>query len=328
MPLAPDRQATATVPPPPLHVGSFGRHGHDLSRPECVLATASEKLFISDKRGGIQRIDSDGSQYLSGTSNLIPNGIALQPTGDFLVANMGEDGGVWHIDAKGQARPWLMEFEGRRLPKVNYVTTDRKGRTWICVSATETGDLYPVDSASGFILMHDARGIRCATDGIRYTNEVRVSQDGRHLYVNETFGRCLTRFQIAADDSLSSRETVTRFEAGDFPDGMALDAQGGVWVVCIGSNRVYRVLPDGSRQLMIDDADPACVLRLETAFASRTLTRPMLVGARGRQLSALTSLAFAGPDMRTAYMGSLDADALVTFHSPVPGLRPDHWLWA
>lgn len=307
---------------------AFSKVGHDLQRPECVLATAGGRLYASDKRGGVTVIEPDGRQHRIGCDpRLIPNGIALQPDGSFLVANLGEDGGVWHLDRQGQARPWLMEFEGQALPRVNFVTTDRHGTTWACISALHTGDDYPLDDTSGFILRCDARGVRLAADGLRYTNEVRLTADGRHAYVNETFGRRLSRLRVTAEGLLADRTTFAEFDAGDFPDGLTLDAEGGAWVVCVGSNRVYRVDAQGRRHTVIDDADLACVERLELAFTRRELTRPMLAGARGRQLCNITSLAFSGPGLRTAYMGSLDADHLVRFESPIAGLRPDHWDW-
>jgi sugar lactone lactonase YvrE len=308
-------------------VGDIAFHGRDLQRAECVLATASGRLFCSDKRGGVMAIGPDGSQRLIGTSSLVPNGIALQRDGSFLIANLGPEGGVWQLDAQGNARPWLMEFEGKALPRVNFVTTDAQNRTWICVSATDTGEHYPVDAATGYIMLHDRSGTRLVADGLRYTNEVRVSADGGWLYVNETFGRRLSRLKIGAGGVLKDRETVAEFDAGDFPDCMALDAEGGVWVVCVGSNRVYRVTADGQRHTMIDDSRPEVVEQLERALLAKQLTRPMLSGASGRQLKNITSLAFGGPDLRTAYMGSLTGDSLAAFRSPVAGLKPAHWGW-
>lgn len=301
--------------------------GTGLERPECVLATASGRLYVSDRRGGVMAMDPDGAQRRSGESALVPNGIALQPDGSFLIANLGPDGGVWRLDAQGAVYPWLMEFEGQRLPRVNFVSTDGEGRTWVCVSATETDDHYPVHSATGFVLVHDRQGTRLAADGLRYTNELRISACGRHAYVNETFGRCTTRLRVAQDGALVDRATVAEFEAGDFPDGLTLDAEGGIWVVCVGSNRLYRINPDGRRETMIDDADPIWVDRLERALQAGQLTRTLLSSAAGRTLRNITSLAFGGPDLKTAYMGSLAGDTLVSFRSPVAGLRPAHWEW-
>ena len=63
-------------------------------------------------------------------------------------------------------------------------------------------------------------------------------------------------FRIGSTGELTGKETVAQFGEGDFPDGLTLDMEGGAWVVCVGSNRVYRVGPDGQRQTIIDDADP------------------------------------------------------------------------
>ena len=313
----------------PVQIGDAGLSfvGTDLHRPECVLATASGKLFASDRRGGVTVIEPDGRQHRLGTSSLMPNGIALQRDGSFLVANLSPEGGVWRIGADGTVLPWLMEVDGVKLPGVNFLQSDAEGRTWIGVSATHTGDHYPIDDATGYIILHHQGASRVIADGLRYTNEFRMSADGRFMYVVETFGRRLSRFRIASDGRLIERATVAEFEAGDIPDGMALDVEGGTWVVCVVSNRVYRITPDGKRHTLIDDSDPATIERIEAAYVSRTLTRPMLSAASGRRLKNITSIAFGGPDMRTAWMGCLGGNALTSFRSPVAGLKPAHWHW-
>lgn len=300
-----------------------------LARPECVLTSASGRLYVSDSRGGVQVIEADGRQTRIGSEpGLIPNGIALMRDGSFLIANLGEAGGIWRITRDGKVAPHLTQVEGHTLPRVNYVYVDEQERLWFCISATDSGDIYPMDARTGSIILQDAKGCRIVADGLQYTNECRLDATGNYLYVNETFGRCLTRFAVAPDGTLSARETIARFTgAGDLPDGLAPDAEGGVWVACIGSNRLYRVARDGSVHTMIDDADPACANQIEAALAARTLTRPQLAAARGRRLPNITSIAFGGPDLKTGYMGSLAGEALACFRSPVAGLVPAHWHW-
>jgi sugar lactone lactonase YvrE len=164
-------------------------------------------------------------------------------------------------------------------------------------------------------------------DGLGYTNEALPSPDGRYLYVNETFARRLTRFRIAADGALEGRETVAAFGAGTFPDGLAFDAEGAVWITSIVSNRVIRVAPDGSQQLMLEDSDPAHLAWVERAFQAGEMGRPHLDGIKSRRLKNVSSLAFGGPDLRTAYLGCLLGDALASFRSPVAGATPVHWRW-
>ena len=310
--------------PPPL---SFV--GHDLARPECVLACASGRLYASDKRGGIAVIEPDGRQRRLGDApSLMPNGIALCRDGSFLVANMGADGGVWRIDRDGRARPFLMDVDGQALPKVNFVAIDARDRAWICVSARDTGDTYPLHAKTGFIVLVEGGSARTVADGLHYTNECRIDAMGRWLYVNETFGRCTTRFALHDDGGLGARERVAEFSGdGDFPDGMALDAEGGIWVVCVGSNRVYRVAPSGEVEAVIDDSVPATTQALELAFGRGTLSRPMLSSAVGRRLQNATRIAFAGADLRTAVLGCLKGTSLATFRAPVAGLAPVHWHW-
>ena len=311
--------------PPPV-LSSIGR---DLARPECVLACASGRLYASDKRGGIAVIEPNGAQRRIGDAPaLVPNGIALGRDGSFLVANMGADGGVWRIDRDGQARPWLTEVDGVPLPKVNFVAVDARDRAWVCVSSRDTGDAYPLHDPTGFIALVEGGRARIVADGLHYTNECRIDADGRWMYVNETFGRRTSRFALRDDGELSDRAVVAEFTGdGDFPDGLALDAEGGLWVVCVGSNRIYRVTPGGEVDAVIDDGVAETTRALEHAFRSGSLTRPMLSSAVGRRLHNATSIAFAGADLRTAVLGCLKGGSLATFRAPVAGLAPVHWHW-
>ena len=329
-----DRLIDSLRPDAPLAPGEGLRTVFSgLQRPECVLTHSSGNLFVSDRRGGVLKIRPDGSQTLignvsvNGSSSLLPNGIAMQRDGGFLVANLGESGGVWRIAPDGKQSPLLTEVDGRTVDRVNFVLNDKQGRVWACISATDGSDAYPLRSTSGYIVMRDAVGTRVVADGLHYTNECRVSVDGRFMYVNETFGRRLSRFRIGNSGELTGKETVAQFGEGDFPDGLTLDSEGGAWVVCVGSNRVYRVGPDGQRQTIIDDADPQTAKRLEAAFVAGTLDRPQLSSARGRRLQNVTCLAFGGADLRTAYLGCLAGDSLATFRSPVAGVQPVHWNW-
>lgn len=298
-----------------------------LQRPECVLTHSSGSVYTADRRGGVLKTRPDGSQSLSCNSSLLPNGIAMQPDGGFLVANLGEQGAIWRIAPDGTQSPWLTEVEGRALDRVNFVLLDHFGRVWACISATDGSDTYPLHTATGYIVLQDALGTRIVADGLHYTNECRVSPDGRYLYVNETFGRRLSRFNVGPSGDLTGKEILSRFGDGDFPDGLTLDAQGGAWVVCVGSNRVYRLAPDGERITVIDDALPDTTAQLEAAFVAGTLNRPQLSAARGHRLSNITCLAFGGADLRTAYLGCLAGDSLASFRSPVAGIQPVHWNW-
>jgi hypothetical protein len=317
------------MPAPAIPLECVRFVGRGLQRPECVLATARGELYAADWRG------ADGAQTLyagriAADRPLRPNGIALRRSGTFLLADIGDTrGGVFELTREGEVRPFLTAVDGVDLPPTNFVAEDATGRVWVTVStrkAPRSLDYRP-DCAGGFIVLADGRGARIVADGIGYTNEAIVSPDGTWLYVNETFGRRLSRFPIAPDGSLGAKDVVTTFGTGDFPDGLTFDAEHHVWITAVVSNRIIRVAPDGAQQVMLADTDPGHVAECEAAYRSGTMGRAHLDRTPGRVLRNVSSLAFGGPDLRTAYVGCLLGDAIAVFDSPVAGHPPAHWRY-
>lgn len=135
------------------------------------------------------------------------------------------------------------------------------------------------------------------------------------------------RFDIGPDGDLSGRTTVAQFGHGTYPDGIALDEADGLWVVSVASNRLIRVAPDGRQHIVLEDSDAAHLAQLEGAHGEHRLTRAELTRPLPTTLKNISSLAFGGPDRRTAYLGSVAGDRLATFRSPVAGVAPVHWDW-
>ena len=95
----------------------------------------------------------------------------------------------------------------------------------------------------------------------------------------------------------------------------------------IVSLAVIRVAPDGRASVVLEDADEAHVAWAEAAYRDGSMGRPHLDGVRSRRLRNVSSLAFGGPGLRTAYLGCLLGDSLMHFRSPVAGHPPAHWGW-
>lgn len=239
---------------PQVDVNTLSFHGSGLTRPECLLATRAGTLYTGDWRGGVACIDAGGAQSLyrgelPGGRPLRPNGIALRRDGSFLLADLGEAaGGVFRLTTDGDVHPLLQSVDGIDLPPTNFVFEDALQRLRITVSTHRVprAAAYRADVADGFVVLIDDRGARVVADGLGYTNEAMLSPDGMWLYVNETFARRLSRYRVAPDGSLHARETVTAFGHGTYPDGLAFDSEGHVWISSIISNRVLRVAPDGA----------------------------------------------------------------------------------
>jgi sugar lactone lactonase YvrE len=309
--------------------------GHDLQRPESVVATRSGDLYTADWRGGVAHIAPDGSQSLylglpvDGEA-LKPNGIALLKDGSFLLAHLGaKSGGIFRLYRDGRTEPFLRRVDGQDMPPSNFVVEDALGRFWITVSTRLSPRSlgYRKSCSDGFVVMVDAKGARIVADGLGYTNECAVHPSGQWLFVNETFTRQLSKFAIANDGSLGPKQVVTEFGAGIFPDGLSFDCEGHVWVVSIVSNSVIRVAPDGRQTLWLQDADADHLAWVEAAYQSDDMGRPHLDGVKSQWLKNTSSLAFGGPDLSTGYLGCLLGQRLATLRMPVAGHPPVHWLY-
>ncbi len=123
----------------------------------------------------------------------------------------------------------------------NDAKADGRGRIWagsMPVDADKaTGALWRLDPDRSLHRM-DAGHIIC--------NGPAFSPDGRILYHTDTAIATVYRFELHDDGSLGPRDVFLRFENGwGKPDGMTVDAQGGVWIAHWGGSRVSRFTPDG-----------------------------------------------------------------------------------
>lgn len=308
--------------------------GTGMVRPECVLTTRSGHVLASDARGGVSILDPDGTVRFivakGAPGGFLPNGIALMPDRSVLIANLGPSGGIWSMQPDGQVSPLLLEIDGVPLPPTNFVGLDREGRVWITVSTR----LFPREKAfrkgwaDGFVAVLANGTARIVADGLGYTNEAIVDPTGRWLYVNETIARRTVRFPVKGNADLGPPEVVAEYPPATFPDGFAFDAEGGVWTVSVGSNRLIRVSPDGRQTILIEDQLPSRLDEIGRAFDADTFGRNELDAGRSRALGNLSSLAFGGLDLRTVYLGSLHGNRLATFRSSVAGAPPVQWDFA
>ena len=120
-----------------LELSQLTYTGHDLVRPESVLAQSNGTLWTSDGRGGVTRINPDGSQqFLGGLGGNEPNGLAMADDGSLIVANLGL-GKVQKLHPDGHAEDLLTEVDGVSITTPNFVFLDSRNRLWISVMTRE-----------------------------------------------------------------------------------------------------------------------------------------------------------------------------------------------
>jgi gluconolactonase len=319
--------------------------GHDLQRPECILAEPDGTLWSADARGGVVRIGPDGSQevitqrrsvdfehaaneatrYLQGT---LPNGLAFAKNGDFLISNFGTD--CLELMARdGTSHVLVDDIEGQPIGKVNFVLRDSRDRIWITVSTRLKNWMQALrtDLADGYLARLDNGRISIVADGFRFTNEIRFDANEEYLYVVETTGGCITRLRIDERGNVRGREIFgpTSLGRGAWPDGIAFDSAGNLWGTLVYSDRLFVLTPAGDLRVLLDEGDPEKVRALEEAFLANNVTEDVLF-ATGRGIAPwMASITFGGADLQTVYIGSLKGSRIPYFRAPVPGLPMVHW---
>lgn len=305
-----------------------------LNRPECLLTLSDGSLIAAHGGAGYSFISASGTvEHVLIRKDFdrtyLPNGIALTASGEVMFADLGkEEGGLFAISHSGELRPVLTSLNGRPMPPSNYLVNDPDGRLWFTVST----QLKPRTAAwnhhvaDGYIGVVDSQGVRTVADGIGYTNEIAFSPCGQWLYVNETYNQRTSRFRLYGNALLGPKEVVVQFEGADFPDGLTFDEHGGLWITCIGSNRLLVLRPDDqSLQVVLEDTDREYAKTLADKLLAGTLGITDMSSAGQSRLGNISSLAFGGHDRKTAYLGCLLGTSIKSFTSPVAGVAPIHW---
>ncbi len=136
----------------------------------------------------------------------------------------------------------------------------------------------------------------------------------------ETFGSRIVRFVIRRDGTLGAKETVGPEPLGPqmLPDGLTFDAFGNLWITLINQNGLMVLDRRHDLHLVYRDPDPRAIEAVTKAVAQRNGSVGLLAACAevAGPLRLPTSVAFGGPDGRTAYVGSVGLSHLATFRLP------------
>jgi D-xylonolactonase len=214
----------------------------------------------------------------------------------------GLEDGLYRFDqASGGFSPLHQVEADVPRNRFNDAHVDAAGRLWFGSmddgEAGATGALYRFDGASA----------RQVDSGYVITNGPAISPDGRTLYHTDTLAKRVYALDLAADGSIDGKRVFVTLAGAGHPDGMAVDAEGHLWVASFGGWRIDRINPDGR-------------LAGEVRFPCANITK----------------LAFGGDDLRTVYVTTARkglspaqlaeqplAGGLFTFRVQTPGL-PQH----
>jgi sugar lactone lactonase YvrE len=132
--------------------------------------------------------------------------------------------------------------------RFNDGTCDPRGRFW-------TGTLA-LDRAAGVAALYRVSSggrVSRALGGITVSNGIGFTADGTALYYVDSVTQRIDIIGVTpGTGALGTREPFATLGAAEgTPDGLAVDADGGVWVAVFGGGKIVRFDPDGRRDAEI-----------------------------------------------------------------------------
>lgn len=221
---------------------------------KLVDMLAGAVLSLDEASGSVSRADV-GS----------PVAACVRPrlAGGFVVATEREFA-LWGPDGREWSSPPLWSEHVR----FNEGSCDPLGR-FLCGSMS-----YAAEPGAGSMWRLALDG---STDllfgGVTISNGLGFTADGRRAFYNDTKTRRIDVFDVVDGELTDRRGFVTVAEGVGNPDGLTVDADGGVWTALYGGSAVHHYGPDGRLADVIE------------------------IGA-----TQVTSCTLGGPDLTTLYV--------------------------
>ncbi|GAB3838172.1 SMP-30/gluconolactonase/LRE family protein [Dactylosporangium cerinum] len=229
----------------------------DLAYPECPRWREGTLYFSDQHDGKVWRLDGQRLRVVLELASE-PAGLGWDAQGELLVVSMQ--------DRK------LLRVRGGRTNKVadlrtlhpglsNELLVDASGRSYV---GNIGFDFYGGEEPRTTVLATVSRTgrIKVAADDLLVPNGMVFADEGRRLIVAESFRHQLTSFEVKANGVLTGRKVFA--DLGEqIPDGICLDAEGGIWFASIGAHEVVRVVEGGrvTDRVSTGDAEAiACTL--------------------------------------------------------------------
>lgn len=240
-----------------------------LLHPESVAIDAEGNVWCGGELGQIYRIPADGSALEErATTGGFTLGIAFDAHGRLYTCDLKHKS-VFRYDPGSNELATFAAFNDRRTTGVpNWPVVDTR-RNVLYVSES-SGPEEPGPGVWRFDL-DSGEGSLWFDRPLAFANGMALAADGDSLYVAETFGRRIVRIPIDHDGSPGEPETITELD-GALPDGLALDADGTLYIACYEPSQILRLQPDGTLEVLVSDPD------------AHTLCHPTNCAFRGSEL--------------------------------------------
>jgi len=208
---------------------------------EAPRVDDQNRLYFSDvPNGGVYRRNPDGK-----IENVIPKrkgvgGMMFNHGGGIVCTGRAL---ILFDEKSGNSRNLFTEWEGRPLVGLNDLTTDDQGSVY--VGSLEFDPLSDNKPLPGSLFRVDPPGRASKMwDGIQVTNGLGLSPDRKLLYHCDSTTQAVWAYDVQGDRSVKDRRIFAKMPEG-WPDGMAVDAEGGLWVAAVRVGEVVHFGADG-----------------------------------------------------------------------------------
>jgi sugar lactone lactonase YvrE len=216
-------------------------------------------LWFSDMLGeAVHTVDPDGSLTTLSLPGHAPSGLGFQPDGSLLIVST-ENRQLLRYD--GETVTTIADLSAVAPANLGDMVVDHLGRAYIGSQAFQGGIILRVDPD---------HSVGVVARDLDFPNGMAITADHKTLIVAESIGRRLSAFSIGDDGELSDRRVFADGLDGP-PDGISLDADGGVWTSMTLAHQFERIVEGGEVTHRIDIGDRAAIACMLGGSARRTL---------------------------------------------------------
>jgi sugar lactone lactonase YvrE len=205
-------------------------------------------VWFSDMLGeAVHTVTMAGEMSTLSLPGHAPSGLGFRPDGSLLIVST-EQRLVLGYD--GESVTTVADLSAITPAALGDMVIDRHGCAYVGSQAREGGVIVRVDPDRG-------RADVVAED-LQFPNGMAVTDGGDTLIVAESTGRRLTAFTIGQDGSLTAPRVFADGLDGP-PDGICVDAEGGVWAAMTLAHQFERIEDGGRVTDRIHVADRAAI---------------------------------------------------------------------
>jgi sugar lactone lactonase YvrE len=241
-----------------------------LDHPEGLAVHPDGSIWCGGERGQIFRVEPDGSALTQvASTDGFCLGMAFDRSAEHLYVCDLRHAAVFRVGAaSGRVERFADGGPAGTFKIPNYPAFDAEGRLYVSDSHA-----FGVPGPGVWRVDTDGRAELWYDRDVTFANGLALSGDGRWLYVAETFAHTVFRIPIEEDGSVGEREEVATLP-GSWPDGLAFDAEGSLYVGCYEPSRVLRIASSGEVETLYHD------------LSAHTLAHPTNVAFRGTTMFA------------------------------------------